>query len=297
MLGIPFVRIGLAATPATLLESNSGIEPSTHSFLFQVCNNNVPAHENTGERSSQYAAENSCRVRYGPTTEWIASFDTDEYLVPQGQHTSLRTVVQQAGQTNILSFRSSRGKLRHAYSESIGKGRNRLANATFLQAFNCDGSSIPRPTWADRARKQLYRSDYVSNHFVHYSTATQGLMKTYQEARRTHEDWTQYFQESPPSERSIDEVGEAMMIHTKSLDMGLTQNWINKCRFDFAKKYIGCHIGFPWPNNIPSTDGTHNPATGWEYNCFVNQRVDSYWISRLEEAKAKRKQLPQKHRN
>jgi hypothetical protein len=25
-----------------------------------VCNNNIPAHDNTGERSSQYAAENSC---------------------------------------------------------------------------------------------------------------------------------------------------------------------------------------------------------------------------------------------
>ena len=42
----------------------------------QVCNNNIPAHENTGERSSQYAAENSCRTRYGPFTEWMASFDT-----------------------------------------------------------------------------------------------------------------------------------------------------------------------------------------------------------------------------
>jgi Glycosyltransferase family 92 len=26
-----------------------------------VCNNNIPAHDSTGERSSQYAAENSCR--------------------------------------------------------------------------------------------------------------------------------------------------------------------------------------------------------------------------------------------
>jgi hypothetical protein len=34
------------------------------------------AHENTGERSSQYAAENSCRARYGPYAEWMATFDT-----------------------------------------------------------------------------------------------------------------------------------------------------------------------------------------------------------------------------
>ena len=31
-----------------------------------VCNNNIPAHDSTGERSSQYAAENSCRTRYSP---------------------------------------------------------------------------------------------------------------------------------------------------------------------------------------------------------------------------------------
>lgn len=31
-----------------------------------VCNNNIPAHDSTGERSSQYAAENSCRTRYAP---------------------------------------------------------------------------------------------------------------------------------------------------------------------------------------------------------------------------------------
>jgi hypothetical protein len=27
-----------------------------------VCNNNIPAHDSTGERSSQYAAENACRM-------------------------------------------------------------------------------------------------------------------------------------------------------------------------------------------------------------------------------------------
>jgi hypothetical protein len=140
------------------------------------------------------------------------------------------------------------------------------------------------------------------NHFVHYSTVTRGLVQTYQGAAATataaqgKNDWTRYFQESPPSERHVDEVNEAMMIHTKSLDIGQTQNWKNKCRFDFARKYLGCHVGFPWPNSntnnglvASNTNGTYDAATGWEYNCFVNQRVDSYWIPRLEEAMAKRK--------
>lgn len=49
---------------------------------FEICNNNRPAHSDPGERSSQYAAESSCRLRFGPETDWIANMDTDEYLVP-----------------------------------------------------------------------------------------------------------------------------------------------------------------------------------------------------------------------
>lgn len=86
-------------------------------FLTSALSLKIPAHDNTGERSSQYAAENSCRTRYASLTEWIASFDTDEYLVPMGKHMSLRSVVEEATDTNILSFRSSRGKLRYESSE------------------------------------------------------------------------------------------------------------------------------------------------------------------------------------
>ena len=45
---------------------------------FQICNNNVPSHDNVGERSSQYAAENSCLIRYRPFSEWLIHFDIDE---------------------------------------------------------------------------------------------------------------------------------------------------------------------------------------------------------------------------
>ena len=48
----------------------------------QVCNNNPNNVDSVGERSSQYAAEASCRLRFGPHVQWIAQFDIDEYLVP-----------------------------------------------------------------------------------------------------------------------------------------------------------------------------------------------------------------------
>ena len=87
-----------------------------------VCNNNIPAHDNTGERSSQYAAEHSCLLRFGSQTEWMATFDTDEYLVPLGNFTSFQQVLDptqnpRMQDTRILSFRSTRGKLKFTASE------------------------------------------------------------------------------------------------------------------------------------------------------------------------------------
>jgi hypothetical protein len=41
----------------------------------KVCNNNPNNVDSVGERSSQYAAESSCRLRFGPHTDWIIQLD------------------------------------------------------------------------------------------------------------------------------------------------------------------------------------------------------------------------------
>jgi len=46
-----------------------------------ICNNNRPMHKHPGDRSSQYAAEASCRERFGPLTEWMSFMDTDGKLL------------------------------------------------------------------------------------------------------------------------------------------------------------------------------------------------------------------------
>ena len=90
-----------------------------HPWPCKVCNNNRPAHKNPGERSSQYAAEASCRERYGPLTEWMTFLDTDEYLVPMKKneddtsytwHTILDEMDQL--QVSVMKFLSSRSKPR-----------------------------------------------------------------------------------------------------------------------------------------------------------------------------------------
>ena len=79
----------------------------------RICNNNRPAHSNPGERSSQYAAEASCRARYGPNTEWMISMDVDEFLIPvskkwQGIKEWLQHVTATEKDTAILSFFQTR---------------------------------------------------------------------------------------------------------------------------------------------------------------------------------------------
>ena len=78
-----------------------------------ICNNNRPAHNDPGERSSQYAAEAACRTRYGPYTDWMASMDPDEYFVPMGEYKSWREILDKVDKNEgrkVLKFRSTRAR-------------------------------------------------------------------------------------------------------------------------------------------------------------------------------------------
>ena len=77
-----------------------------------ICNNNRPNHADPGERSSQYAAEASCRSRYGPHADWMASMDPDEYFVPMGGFGSWKEVLDgvDGEGRSVLKFRSTRAR-------------------------------------------------------------------------------------------------------------------------------------------------------------------------------------------
>jgi Glycosyltransferase family 92 len=115
-------------------EFRSSNQVTYHPWPCKVCNNNRPANTNPGERSSQYAAEASCRERYGPLTEWMTFLDADEYLVPmkekkreqsstQKVHSestySWRPILDEmlAENISIIEFRSSRAKPRRDLME------------------------------------------------------------------------------------------------------------------------------------------------------------------------------------
>jgi hypothetical protein len=179
-----------ANTNQTSMEDITKTFPSTRvtriDWPSRICNNNVPKSSNPGERSSQYAAENSCLARYGPLTEWMGIFDVDEYMVPMGKYTSMKDVVKDADRdgVKILNFRSTRGKLRADASFDIKGRRTKLKNKTFLEAYNCDSVAPPKPGWGERAKKQLFRADYVVQKFVHYIPVSQNNLITFRENQR-----------------------------------------------------------------------------------------------------------------
>lgn len=274
-----------------------------------ICNNNVPAADSTGERSTQYAAENSCRSRYASYTEWIAVFDTDEYMVPMGTYTNLKDFLYDAytnNGTNIVSLRSSRGRLRMDKSNiNTLNNNNRTSlfgydksnDTLYLEAYNCDSAGSPKPTWGDRARKQIYRSDYVLHHFVHYSTVTQGYLITYQNMSTTNDKWHRLYYESQSKERVSDEFNEAVLVHTKTLTNDFVSSWQKRCLYNYTKKWQGCWAAIPWPYNITLTSVLDKNSkitspydmNGYEYNCFINTNVENYWVPKLKEAMNERR--------
>jgi hypothetical protein len=181
--------------------------------------------------------------------------------------------------------------LRLDASEEVNNGTaiRKSADSEFLHAYNCDGAGNPKPSWAERARKQIYRSDYVLHHFVHYSTVTKGMMVNYREHQERGLNWYRRHREYKPSEMYTDEVQQAVMVHTKSVDEGMTNNYKKFCRYDYEKKWRGCHVAFPFPNRtIDTLDKPHN-ADGMKYNCHINEKVEHFWLPKLRNALSKRK--------
>lgn len=76
----------------------------------QICNNHPNNVDSPGDRSSQYAAESSCRLRFGPHVNWIGQFDIDEYLIPMGNHDTVLSLLDELDKedTRIISFGSWR---------------------------------------------------------------------------------------------------------------------------------------------------------------------------------------------
>ena len=257
----------------------------------RVCNNNRPNHPNPGERSSQYAAEASCRERFGPSTKWMAFIDTDEYLVPMGNETTWRSVLNRKSREGymVLKMRSTRGRPRVDLMDATSdpgvcaKAKKQdmdstclvpRRNESFLRVYNCDYIRPPRPDRFSRAMKQLYQPEFVLSHFVHYSTITSHMARYYTDTndatysrRLQPDDWKDVF---------LDELTEGQLIHTKSVLAHETQSRSKNCKLE-AKGT--CMIGHACPESTDFVDALHTKNVfrddkGEFCNCWYVTRSD-----------------------
>ena len=141
-----------------------------------------------------------------------------------------------------------------------------------LEAYNCDREKPGEKKATMPAEKQIYRSDYVKQHFIHYSTITESSNLNKIEFREKFGNVRPF---PDRLSRFSDEVNEGLMLHSKSVARQDTAGWKDTCT---GKAYGPCRIGFPWPHY--SSNATFN-KDGWKYNCYVNPRIDNYFAPKL----------------
>ena len=130
--------------------------------------------------------------------------------------------------------------------------------------------------------KQIYRPDYVLSHFVHYSTVTADLALTKEQSNKGQ--FNAYQRTSDPkSEKFIDEINEGVMVHAKSMvpEESITRD--SRCK---PKLHPGCNVGIPCPDDLPFNDKTHQDGfldeNGNFCNCWINRKVENFWLPQLE---------------
>jgi len=252
---------------------------------------------NEGERSSQYAAESSCRMRFGAHARWLGSFDTDEYLVPMGKFGSMSEVAADLDRrrVRVAVFPSSPAKPRFDLIDDPEKTKQPDGtfiptvkdDETFLHTYNCNWEQFPRTKTLTHRSKQMYRADYVKLHYVHYATVTVVSQMNEKETKDAGERWTHRYKESHMLE--FDEENEATMLHSKSKVATKMRSWKERCTQTVLEE-SHCNVGFPFPKDYK--DGqSKNRSDGWAYNCFLNDKIESYWWPKLVDAIKKREEI------
>lgn len=72
------------------------------------------------------------------------------------------------------------------------------------------------------------------------------------------------------------------MLHTKSKVAHNTMNWKRQCKIP-TKSEHGCHLGFAYPIGANPTKEKFD-KDGWAYNCYINEKIETYWWPRLVQA-------------
>ena len=126
------------------------------------------------------------------------------------------------------------------------------------------------------AEKQIYRTDYVLQHFIHFSAVTLYTMMNITEtiAAAMHGGVA-----PDPLSRFADERNEVTMLHAKAIATQDTAGWEKRCTGEMKRGT--CRIGVPYPDLNTSSTVTKD-SQGWMYNCYVNPKIENYWVPLLD---------------
>ena len=269
-----------------------------------VCNNNFVGGRWPGERSSQFAAEATCRERFGPQTEFMSFMDTDEYMLPIQNKTWPQILAQR--KEPVLAIRESRAKPRQTmmdittdsqicthldkeetYDSDQVKSKCFVSrrNETFLATYNCDSVKPPRPFHYFTNMKQIYRTDFVLSHFVHYAVVTRDIAETYKEKNAASKHFARKPAQREKGIAYLDERNEATMMHTRSILPFETSNFERACVHGSKED---CKVGFECPSTTKFDDklvgkNAFLDDNGNYCNCWRNSHVDK-WIPLLDSA-------------
>ena len=133
------------------------------------------------------------------------------------------------------------------------------------------------------AEKQLYKPDYVLQHFIHYSSVTVLSQMSKSEFEKAGYNWLQTQMSPDPLSRFSNELDEATMLHAKAVARQDTSGWLLACTEGNSKKAM-CRIGFPFPKDYNETKHGVRDDKGWVYNCYVNQKTENYWAPLLQQS-------------
>lgn len=157
-------------------------------------------------------------------------------------------------------------------------------STTFLETYNCEYIRSPKPQRFERARKQIYQSDYVLSHFVHYSTVTKDYAETYSEflARKTGKQYLSRSSGSQWSKRHpdyfVDEMTTGVLIHARSILPHETRRRSVECK---VGSKVSCMLGYICDDSVAFSDQLHKDnlftnSDGNYCNCWENSVVRDY---------------------
>lgn len=214
---------------------------------------------------------------------------------------------------SIMKFLSSRGKPRIELTEilkdqSVCEDRDDVAksklqlpvepcvgsmeNKTFLQIYNCEFIRPPKPMRFQRAMKQIYRPSFVLSHFVHYSTVTTDMGRSFGDFMHNHRDEEpravlrkyREVQGRKSTEMFMNEMTQGVLVHARSVLPHQTRRRSAECSI---RSGHNCELGFLCADDVEFVDELHNNnvfqnSDGSYCNCWRNKVIEEVLVPKLE---------------